>query len=88
MRHPRKLALKSQNHKTGQRDAPPAASLQAFICDEAKFLLRLHMKPGGKQWAGLVVETGAGFGWDDEGLVLIGQELEKMDGWMTGRSLK
>ena len=46
------------------------------------------MKPGGKQWAGLVVETGAGFGWDDEGLVLIGQELEKMDGWMTGRSLK
>ena len=36
----------------------------------------------------LVVETGAGFVWADEGLVLIGQELEKMDGWMTGRNLK
>ena len=51
------FTLKSQNRKTGQRDASPAAG-------------------SGNR---------AGFVWIDEGLVLIGQELEKMDGWMTGQ---
>ena len=52
-KYPKKLALKSQNRKTGQRDASPAAG-------------------SGNR---------AGFVWIDEGLVLIGQELEK-NGWL------
>ena len=42
---------------------------------DQEVLLRLHMKPGGKQRAGLGVETGAGLAWAAEGLVLM--RLEK-----------
>ena len=60
MKYPRKFALKSQNHKTGQRDAPPAASPGLSVA--------------AKQRAGLGVETGAGLAWAAEGLVLMGLE--------------
>ena len=52
-----------------------------------KFALKSQKRKTGQRDASPAAGSGnrAGFVWIDEGLVLIGQELEKMDGWMTGQ---